>query len=195
MTELMAELLAGMQVSTGSEVRLRPLHARDARRFAEALGDPVVRHWMHGVPDPYTEADALESLAGRRPAAAADTSEPYRVWAVVDSDDRLQGKVSLSDHDGRSVDLAYWAHPDARGRGWMTTAVGAVVDAAFAAPGALGAVRAFVAAGNRSSRALLDRLGFTPTETCSDYRMGDGTTADGVRYVRTRQAWSAPAGG
>jgi [ribosomal protein S5]-alanine N-acetyltransferase len=182
-----ADLMASIEVSADCEVGLRRLQARDAARFAEALNDPVIRYWMHGVPDPYTEVEAHEGLSVR-PEGADNTSDLYWAWAVVDSEDRLQGKVSLSDYDGRSMNLAYWSHPMARGRGWMTSAVGAVVDVAFAAPVGLIAIRARVAAQNRSSRALLDRLGFVPTETYSDYRMGDGTYAEGVRYVRTREA-------
>lgn len=181
------DLMRGIRVSTDSEVGLRPLRPRDAARFAEALNDPVIRHWMHGIPDPYTELEAHESLS-RTAGATADASDPYWAWAVVDSRDQLQGKVSLSDHDGTSVSLAYWSHPMARGRGWMTSAVGAVVDAAFAAPLELMTIRAGVAAENWSSRALLDRLRFRPTETYSDYRMGDGTCVEGVRYVRTRRS-------
>ena len=178
---------ASITVSTGSEIGLRPLRTRDAARFAEALNDPDIRYWMHGVPDPYTKADAFRTLS-QPPRVHADTADPYWAWAVVDTEDQLQGKVSLSDYDGRSVNLAYWAHPEARGRGWMTSAVEAVVGAAFAAEFGLTAIHARVAVGNRSSRALLDRVGFMPTETCSDYRMGDGTYAEGVRYVRTRES-------
>nr|WP_300050998.1 GNAT family N-acetyltransferase [uncultured Nocardioides sp.] len=174
-----ADLMAGIQVSAGGEVALRPLHVRDAARFAEALNDPVTRHWMHGVPDPYTEVEAYQSL--RAVGVSAETSDPYWAWAVVDSQDELQGKVSLSDYDGTSVNVAYWSHPMARGRGWMTGAVRSLVDAAFAADLGLLAVRACVAAENRSSRALLHRIGFMPTDTYTDYRMGDGTYAEGVR--------------
>lgn len=179
--------MTSIKVATGNEIGLRPLRTRDAARFAEALNDPDIRYWMHGVPDPYTEADAFESLS-QPPRVPADNPDPYWTWAVVNTDDQFLGKVSLSDYDGRSANLAFWAHPKARGRGWMTSAVGAVVDAAFDSDLGLTAIRACVAVDNRSSRALLDRLGFVPMGIYSEYRMGDGTYADGVRYVRPRES-------
>ncbi|QNN54614.1 GNAT family N-acetyltransferase [Nocardioides mesophilus] len=162
---------------------LRPLHPDDAARFAEALNDDHVRYWMHGVPDPYTEADALRDLSGPDDTAVGDL-DPYWAWAMADAQDRLVGKVALSDREDATMSLSYWLHPEGRGRGWMTTAVTAVTTWAFTSSGpGLSTVRANVARDNRASRSVLERAGFVVAETHAEYRMGDGSYAPGMRYL------------
>lgn len=164
---------------------LRPLNAKDAHRFAEALNDLAIRFWMHGVPDRYTAADALRDLTAWDTEPDEDP-DPYWAWALVDAHDRLMGKVGLSDYDGSSANLSYWLHPDARGRGWMTIAVRAVTSSALnSADLGLIKVRACVAVENKASRLVLERVGFKVVETYSDYMMGDGSKAAGLRYALT----------
>jgi RimJ/RimL family protein N-acetyltransferase len=149
-----------------------------------ALNDADVRHWMHGVPETYTEADALRDLS--TPPEKGEVSDPYWVWALVDVDDQLVGKVALSDPEGSMVNLSYWLHPEGRGRGWMTTAARTVTSWAFGSPSpGFTTVRADVARDNRASRSVLERAGFVVAEKHTKYRMGDGSYVAGLRYVRS----------
>lgn len=178
-----ASLHPGAGLPEGSGFSLRPLRPADAARFAEALNDPIIRYWMHGVPELYTETDALRDLSASDETADG-ARDPYWVWAMADVQDRLMGKVALSDPDASTLNQSYWLHPEGRGRGWMTTAVKAVTTWASTSPDpGFFTVRANVARDNRASRSVLERAGFVVAETHAEYRMGDGSFAPGLRYV------------
>ncbi|HSE09092.1 MAG TPA: GNAT family N-acetyltransferase [Nocardioidaceae bacterium] len=180
-------LRPGSGLPSDAGFTLRPLGLDDAPRFAEALNDPEIRYWMHGVPESYSEADARRDLGGAEeatPAEAEASDDPYWAWAVVDADDRLVGKIALSDLTESGITLSYWLHPAGRRKGWMTVAVRAIArwTASPSGPG-VACLRANVAAANHSSRSVLERVGFVPEEAHGDYKMGDGSYAEGMRYV------------
>lgn len=174
-------------------LRLRPHHDGDVPRIVEVNTDPRRRHWVAGLPDPYTAQDArmfvrrgeLEASLGGRVA-----------WTVADQrSDRLLGHVSIfrlfDGLDPTGGEIGYWAHPDARGRGVTTTAVRAVVAHAFipVADGGLGRNRLQIGAawGNAASRHVAENAGFTLVgHFHQDGVLGDGTYDDGALYERCR---------
>ena len=84
-------------------------------------------------------------------------------WALADPDtDALIGAVGIDDltDDLAYGEIGYWTHPDVRGRGVMTTAVGLVLEHAFEVLG-LQRVKAYVATGNAASRHVLEASGLT----------------------------------
>ena len=120
-------------------VRLRPFREDDAPRVVEACREERTTRWLAELPAPYTEDDALSFIHGRTGLRASGRGLS---WAVADpATDALLGSVGLFDvtDDLAFGEVGYWTHPEARGRGVMTAAVGLVVGArlrsARAAPG------------------------------------------------------------
>jgi RimJ/RimL family protein N-acetyltransferase len=168
-------------------LRLRPWRESDVPRIVEACSDPRTQEWLGRMPDPYDEAAAvawLESLQENR--ATGDSV----AWAVVDpGDDVALGSVSYF-HYQRDVELeiGYWAHPEARGRGVTTRAMARVVDYAFEDLG-VRRVMAGAAVDNVASRHVIEANGLTAwgTERCgTTVRSGP---ADCVFYDMLVEEW------
>jgi RimJ/RimL family protein N-acetyltransferase len=170
----------GSEVIESGRLRLRPFGPGDLDRVVEACSDPVSRHWLADLPSPYTPAVAEQYLAECAWNAATGTKA---TWCVADrASDRLLGNVAVMDLRGISGEVGYWLHPDARGRGVMTEAVGLVVDHAWSV---LGRERLtlYAAAGNTASNAVARAAGFTPYGTQHRAEtLGDGTHDDLVGY-------------
>lgn len=180
-------------VIEGERVRLRPLTDADVPRIVEANADPRRRHWIPGLPDPYTEDDARTWI--RRGELQAALGQRVG-WAVADPvDDRLLGNVSIFRLEDllnpTGGEIGYWAHPDARGRGVTTEAARLVVEHAFTpvAEGGLGRHRLSLGAswGNAASRHVAEQAGFTLVgHFHADGILGDGTYDDGAWYELLR---------
>ena len=176
-------------VLESDRLRLRPMTDADLTRIAEAYRDDQLRHWLAGLPHPYTEATAREyvdSCVWRAAQGAKAT------WAVADRDtDMLLGNVEVTDLLGpnpTSGEIGYWMHPDARGKGMMTEAVRLVVDHAFD-PDGLDRRRLvlYAADGNEGSNRVAVAAGFRHygTQTMAE-RLGDGTYVDLLGYELLR---------
>ncbi len=93
-----------------------------------------------------------------------------------------------------SAEVGYWTHPDARGHGLMTEAVGLLAQHAFASADASGLElhRLFVriAAANSGSLQVALRNGFvhTGSERRSEI-LGDGSYTDMVLLDLLRNEW------
>ncbi len=111
-------------VLESDRLRLRPFTEADVPRIAEACSDPVIRHFLAGLPHPYTPAIARSYLADCVWQAATGAKA---TWAVADREtDELLGNIAVMDMLGinpTSGEIGYWMHPAARGRGLMTEAV------------------------------------------------------------------------
>jgi ribosomal-protein-alanine N-acetyltransferase len=117
----------------GERVRLRAHTDADVPRIVEACTDPRSRYWLTGLPDPYTGDTARRFTTACR---LAESLGQKVTWAVADrSDDRLLANVGLFGLDAplnpTAGEIGYWAHPDARGRGVVSEAVGLAVAHAF----------------------------------------------------------------
>lgn len=152
-------------------VRLREIRTTDAQRIVEACEDERTQYWLSGLPSPYGEHDALGFIEGRLEARASGEAVS---WAIADPvTDELLGNVSVFDLANRIDktygEVGYWAHPDARGRGVMTTAVRLAIRHAFTpiTDGGLGRRRLvlFAAEGNTASAHVAEANGFTHTGT------------------------------
>jgi len=126
---------------------LRPVGAADGPFVVKGLNDLAVARWLAVVPYPYAAADFDEFLGGLAPAG--------HVWAIEEAGD-FRGIVSIA-----AGKLGYWLMPDAHGRGLMTEAARAVLQAWFAA-GADSAQSGYFA-GNVPSARVLAKLGFRET--------------------------------
>jgi len=159
-------------------LRLRPFGDADIPRMVEACSDETTRQWLTGS-DPYVEATARAFLVD---CALWSALGARAGWAVADpATERLLGSVAVSGMSGSDRgELEYWAHPDARGHGFTTEAVRAVVEHAFN-PAGLDRRRLvlYAAAGNPASNAVAVAAGFRHfgTQTAAEL-LGDGTYDD-----------------
>jgi RimJ/RimL family protein N-acetyltransferase len=171
-------------------LRLRPFAESDAARVAEACGDETTGHWLNTLPRPYTLEVARAYLADCTWQAAIGSK---LTWAVADREtDALVANLALMHLDGPNpgtAEVGYWAHPDARGRGFMTEAVRAAVRHALAADGPdhepLGLHRLSLraAAGNVASNRVAERAGFRRIGVEREAELlGDGSVDDLVSY-------------
>jgi RimJ/RimL family protein N-acetyltransferase len=121
----------------------------DLVRLADnrAIADKLSR-----LPSPYTRADAIafvEIFAQR-----AD-ERPY----AITLNDRFIGTVGFSYHTGEPPELGYWLGEPYWGKGYMTEAVRALLDVAFATH-AYPRIAARVLNGNAASLRVLEKAGF-----------------------------------
>ena len=176
-------------VLEGDGVRLRPFAEPDVPRVVEACREERTREWLAELPSPYTADDALAFIRGRSGLRATGNGLS---WAVVDPEtDLLLGSVGLF---GLTDDLAYgevgyWVHPDARGRGVMTAAVGLVLGHAFQTLG-LQRVKAYAARGNAASRHVLTSSGMTEQGVARLETVVASGRVDALLYDVLRAEWS-----
>lgn len=167
----------------GDGVRLRAFTESDVDRCVEACNDPLTRHWLGNLPDPYDRAAALAYIRSR-PDEQADARGVS--WAAVDPDtDQCVGAFGLGSVNllARKAEIGYWMHPDARGRGLATEAVRLLIRHCAIAPedGGLGLRRLTLrtAAGNHASQRVAEKAGFARAGVAhAAERLGDGSYDD-----------------
>jgi RimJ/RimL family protein N-acetyltransferase len=144
-------------VLEGGGLRLRPWRESDVPRIVEACSDPRTQAWLGQMPAPYGESDALAWLEHQRENRARGTGV---AWAVVDPG----GDVALASVSYFGLvpeveaEIGYWTHPDARGRGLTTRAMGLVVRHLFEDVG-VRRVSAGAAVDNTASRHVIEANG------------------------------------
>jgi ribosomal-protein-alanine N-acetyltransferase len=172
----------------GERVVLRPYLDADLPRVVEACSDPKTRHWLASIPLPTTDAAAREWLLWQ---VEGQSLGERIAWCVADpaSDSMLAhvGVHGLGEDDPSDVELTYWAHSDARGRGAVTEAVRLAAAHAFAATtdGGLGVRRLqlMTAVDNVASRRVATAAGFTEVGRHRNAdRLGDGSYTDVLWY-------------
>lgn len=145
-------------------LRLRPWRESDVPRIVEACSDEQTQQWLGRMPYPYTETDARAWLEQQQEARAQGRALH---WAVVQASDDDRALVSISAFDlvpEVELEIGYWAHPDARGQGVTTRAMGLVVRHAFEELG-VRRVTAGAAVDNTASRRVIEANGLRPWGT------------------------------
>lgn len=155
------ELPPDVPTLTSGPVVLRAARPDDADGVVEQCQDPVSVRWTT-VPLGYTRDDAHAFLTRHIPEVWRSGSACTFVVEVTGDDGvpRFAGTISLRDEGDRRAEVAYGAHPRARGRGVMVTAVRLLLEWGFAELG-LRTVVWWANTGNWASRKLAWRLGFT----------------------------------
>lgn len=147
---------------TAPAVRLRPFRPEDAAWVYYVSLDPELRRRL-SLPDPYRHSHARHfvddvALASARDGRGAD-------FVIEDPDTEIAvGWVGLHRKGGARFSCGFWLAADARGQGLMTHALRVACRWAFApAPAGLGAdvIHWEAHVGNRASRAVAERVGFT----------------------------------
>lgn len=137
-------------------VALRALVTADLGAVVEQSRDPETMRWTF-VPRPYTEADGREFIERTAKGWREDTGCG---WAI-EHEGRFAGLISYQPRGGGAVEVAYAAHPAARGTGVMTQAVRLAATHAFEHGATVMLWHARV--GNFGSRKVAWRSGFTIT--------------------------------
>ncbi|MFC6725299.1 GNAT family N-acetyltransferase [Halobium palmae] len=107
---------------------------------------------------------------------------------LVCVDDDPVGAATVNNLHWDRPALGYWLVPEARGNGYATEAVGALVDHLFETYDRHG-VHARVFDFNEASRALLDRLGFAEEGRLRENRFRRGEYVDELTYGLLRREW------
>jgi RimJ/RimL family protein N-acetyltransferase len=162
---------------TDGGVTLRAHRPGDAQAALEQCTDPLSQKWTT-VPVPYTRAHAEGVLTEIVPAGWADGRWAFAVEALDAGTPRFCGTVELRlQADGRA-EVAYGAHPWARGRGTMRRALTLLLDWGFDVQ-SLRTVVWWANVGNWASRRTAWRLGFSFTGTVRGYLPQRGELLDG----------------
>jgi RimJ/RimL family protein N-acetyltransferase len=135
-----------------------------ARSVRESLGH--LRPWMPWANEQSADArfqrDRLRGLP-----AKAHCGEEWQYGLFRRDDKRVHGSFGLMTRMGAgTIEIGYWLHVDAGGRGDATRAAGALTDIALATDGIR---RVYICCdeANTRSAAIPQRLGFTLTEVVS----------------------------
>jgi RimJ/RimL family protein N-acetyltransferase len=147
-------------VLTDGEVTLRAHTATDASGVWEQCIDPVSQRWTT-VPVPYSRADAEEFVGSIVPRGWRTGAWAFAVEARdEDGTPRFAGTVELRARTERRAEIAYGAHPWARGRGIMHRALELLLAWGFEER-RLRTVIWWAHRGNWASRRTAWRLGFS----------------------------------
>jgi RimJ/RimL family protein N-acetyltransferase len=143
------------------EVTLRAHRPADAEGTLEQCLDPVNIRWTT-VPLGFTRADAERFVRDVMPGGWAMEREFGFAVDAADDDGvpRFAGTIMLRDEGEGRAEIAYAAHPWARGRGVMERALRLLVEWGFAERG-FQTVIWWAHRGNWASRKVAWRLGFT----------------------------------
>lgn len=138
---------------------LRPFEPADAPAVAAACADPGTQAWLP-LPSPYTLGHAEQWVSvGAFADRYAGTGVHYAVAENLGG--VLVGDIGLKrlDRAAAAAEVGYWTAPAARGRGYMTEAVGALCRWAYAELG-LRRVELRAAPANTASRRVAAKAGF-----------------------------------
>lgn len=145
---------------TDGVVTLRPHRPEDVDGVLEQCTDPVSQHWTT-VPVPYSRSAAEGFVTEVVPAGWDKGRWAFAVEARDDDGTpRFCGTVELRDEGTRRAEIAYGAHPWARGRGIMVRALSLLLDWGFE-DRLLRTVIWWANAGNWPSRRTAWKLGFS----------------------------------
>lgn len=145
---------------TDGDVALRAHTEDDIERVLEQCRDPLSVEWTT-VPTPYTLDDAKRFVREGMPGGWASDQE----WAfALEHRGRFAGTLSLRNEGDDRAEVAFGAHPDARGTGAAERALRLLLEWGFAAAEdggrGLRTIVWWANEGNWASRRLAWRVGF-----------------------------------
>ena len=166
---------------------LRPVAEGDAEALYALIEDDreELSRWM-----PWA---AGQTLAGTRQFIAEARAQEARgdgFQAALLVDGEVAGIAGFHNIDrvNRATSIGYWLGSAHQGQGLTTAAVRALVDHAFGV-WRLHRLTIHAAVGNRRSRAIPERLGFTEEATMRDSQLVGGRYLDGVLYSMLVSGW------
>lgn len=168
---------------------LEPVDVRNARELWRILGMPDLRRYQD---IPRVRAEEFERQVRTRPRGLHPKATGRFEWLVRRGDPLESiGWISLRVND-RTPDvgeIGYSLVETARGHGYASEALGAVVDEAFLTT-ELGELQACCVPENAASRSVLDRTGFHEVRLLRSGAMIRGRHVDVLLYALHRGEWS-----
>lgn len=162
--------------------RLRPWQASDAAALVKyANNRKIWANLRDAFHHPYSEEHArafLEAVARQNPVS----------YFAIATEDEAIGSIGLSigqDVHRLTAELGYWLAEPFWGRGYMSEAVKAFTDAAFAAFGLM-RIYAEPYAPNESSCRILEKAGFSLEGRLRASVIKDGKILDQLMYAKIR---------
>jgi aminoglycoside 6'-N-acetyltransferase len=177
-----------MRTLRTERVALVPVDARNARELWEVLNAPDLRKFQD---IPRVRAEEFERQVRARPKALRPRVTGRFEWLLRAKEHGAPiGWISLrvNDRTPRVGELGYSLLAQARGKGYASESLRAVIDEAFLV-GELDEVQACIVPENTASRAVLDRSGFREERLLRSGAVIRGRHVDVVLFSVTRASW------
>jgi len=172
----------------GDRVVLRPFREDDVLRLVEGSADPETQYWLAFLPREPGLSYGRSYLEAAAEERAASTAVRWAFSATPAGP--LLGTAGLFRlRAGRSAEVGYWTHPDARGRGLATEAARLAVRYGFEVL-QLPRVSAYHTDGNVGSQRILERVGLRRVGVQRRAAVtGAGEVRDLIAYDILRDEW------
>ena len=177
-----------MQPLETPRLTLVPVDARNARELWEVLNAPDLRKYQD---IPRVRAEEFERQVRTRPKELRPTASGRFEWVLrAGVPPAPIGWISLriTDRSPRIGEVGYSLVMEARGLGYASEALQAVIDEAFTA-GELDEVQACIVPENEASRRVLDRTGFREERLLRSGAVIRGRHVDVLLFSVTRASW------
>jgi len=177
-----------MRTLHGQRVELIPVDAGNARELWDVLNSPDLRKYQD---IPRVRVEEFERQVRARPKALRPSATGRFEWLLkAGSPATALGWISLrvNDRTPRIGEVGYSLMLDARGNGYASEALQAVIDEAFSA-GELDEIQACIVPANTASRSVLDRTGFREERMLRSGAVIRGRHVDVLLFSLTRAAW------
>ncbi|HTW82604.1 MAG TPA: GNAT family protein [Candidatus Sulfotelmatobacter sp.] len=177
-----------MRTLRTARLTLAPAEAQNARELWEVLNAPDLRKFQD---IPRVRAEEFERQVRARPKALRASASGRFEWIVRAGEPPVAvGWVSLrvNDRSPRVGEVGYSLVREARGFGYASEALGAVVDEGFSA-GELDEIQACIVPDNVASRAVLDRTGFREERLLRGGAVIRGRHVDVLLFTLPRGLW------
>ena len=141
------------------EVLLRRWTLDDLEFVVQACQDPSVSRYSPVIPFPYAEADAVAWFVGQEPTRLAGDALDLAI--VLRASGQPLGAIGIGEIDLRlrSASIGYWLAAEARGHGYVSSAVRALARWAFETLG-LARLQLTTDPANLASQRVAERCGF-----------------------------------
>ena len=177
-----------MRGVAADRVALVPVDTRNARELWQVLNGPDLRRYQD---IPRVRAEEFERQVRARPKMLRPGATGRFEWLVKVGDPvAAVGWISLrvNDRSPRVGEVGYSLVAEARGNGYASEALGAVIDETFATA-ELDEIQACIVPENTASRAVLDRNGFREERMLRGGAMIRGRHVDVLLFSLTRASW------
>jgi len=177
-----------MRTLHADRLTLIPVQPRNARELWEVLNAPDLRKYQD---IPRVRAEEFERQVRARPKLLRPGATGRFEWLVKAGEPRRPvGWISLR-VTGRTPnigDVGYSLVMDARGNGYASEALGAVIDETFETA-ELQEIQACIVPDNVASRGVLDRTGFHEDRVLRSGAVIRGRHVDVLLFTLTRASW------
>lgn len=181
--------MSSRTLQAGTDLVLRPLRLGDAKTVFALVSSERdwLRRWLPWLDENTTLEHTKAFIAKMRELERARISLTCGLWHKG----RLVGLVGFNwiDRANRCGHVGYWLAESSCGKGLMTRAVTALIDAGFGSMG-LHRIELRAAVRNRASRAIALRLGFRHEGTLRQAEHLYGRYVDHAVYGLLAQDWA-----